>query len=155
MYHKKGLTMPHIPNSTARVPLPHPRAFTLIELLVVVSIIALLIAIMLPSLGKAKAKAQRTVCGTRLHGIGIATKTYLSEFDETFPINGLMLPKSGVPTQYASSPNFARFANAEETNQDKWRIEYGALYRYMGGVPPVAGATLPLPPTPVTIAKAF
>ncbi len=127
-------------------------AFTLIELLVVVSIIALLIAISLPSLGRAKASAQRVVCETRLHSLGTALHTYLAANDDFFPINGLILPKSGVPTVYANNP---RFANAEVTNPDKWRIEFGALYNYMGGTEPDANTPLPLPATPAMIAKAY
>jgi prepilin-type N-terminal cleavage/methylation domain-containing protein len=62
------------------------QAFTLIELLVVVAIIAVLIAVLLPSLGRARDSAKRTVCATNLKGQGTAMATYSSGSNDSLPI---------------------------------------------------------------------
>src|SRR5262245_29065831 len=54
----------------------NPRGFTLIELLVVVAIIALLIAILLPSLNKAKEQTRLVVCLSRMRTIGQGVMIY-------------------------------------------------------------------------------
>lgn len=61
------------------------RAFTLIELLVVVAIIALLIAILLPSLSRAREMARRAVCASNLNQIGKAMLIYAQDSDGVFP----------------------------------------------------------------------
>ena len=61
-------------------------AFTLIELLVVVSIIALLVAILLPSLNEAREIALGTVCLTNARQMGFALILYLQDYDNTFPV---------------------------------------------------------------------
>lgn len=61
------------------------RAFTLIELLVVVAIIALLIAILLPSLALARTQARRTKTLAHLRGIGVAMSAYQNENREAHP----------------------------------------------------------------------
>ena len=61
------------------------RAFTLVELLVVVSIIALLVAMLLPALNEARNLAKITVCASNQRQIGIAWNVYLASNDFTFP----------------------------------------------------------------------
>lgn len=56
--------------------------FTLIELLVVVAIIALLIAILLPGLGKARRMAISTQCKANLKAVGSASAQYMAEWDQ-------------------------------------------------------------------------
>jgi len=60
------------------------RGFTLIELLVVVAIIALLIAILLPSLSAAKAVSRRVACGSNLRQIGIGFVFYAGDHQQQF-----------------------------------------------------------------------
>ncbi len=58
------------------------KAFTLVELLVVISIIALLLAVLMPALGKAREQARRIVCGNNLRTIGLGDTMYAQESDD-------------------------------------------------------------------------
>ena len=61
-----------------------PMAFTLIELLVVISIIALLIALLLPALGRARKSVEQVQCGTQLHEMLTAHVNYAGDHDGQF-----------------------------------------------------------------------
>ena len=74
-------------------------AFTLIEILVVVSIIGLLVAILLPSLRRARGQAKRTVCASNLRSIGIGFASYLSETNDRMPYASFLPSTTPFPLE--------------------------------------------------------
>ena len=86
--------------------------FTLIELLIVVAIIAILAALLLPALGRAKAKALRVVCVNNLKQVGVAIHLYAGDNQDSLPgplLTGIQPgynPSSGNDSPFPRIGNF-------------------------------------------------
>ncbi len=74
------------------------KAFTLIELLVVIAIIGILASMLLPALGKAKARANRIKCTSNLKQVASALKAFAGENDDRMPWH--LTGTTGVTARY-------------------------------------------------------
>ena len=130
-----------------------PSAFTLIELLVVIAIVALLIALLLPAIKRARAVARNIQCMSQERQMTIATLAYINEHDEYFPMGASanwdvgtwwpsnLRPYLGTLAVLKCSEAFGpRHWNTYMANGQSWMfVHEGEIGRSVGGI--VGGPT--------------
>jgi len=117
------------------------RGFTLIELLVVIAIIAILAALLLPALARARSSALRSACLSNLKQWAIAGTMYVDDSNQVFPATKIANGTPGTPSDYSEDqPRWLDLTDVEYTDKqnslsngrDAW---FNALPPYIKGKP--------------------
>jgi prepilin-type N-terminal cleavage/methylation domain-containing protein/prepilin-type processing-associated H-X9-DG protein len=122
------------------------RGFTLIELLVVIAIIAILAAMLLPALARAREKAHRVACTSNLRQWGLALTMYLDDNRRIFPLGKIPNGTPGASGYDEDSPRWADIASFHAAGQgdSAWfnalppLVGSKALWEYASDPAPVA-----------------
>ncbi len=105
------------------------RAFTLVELLVVISIVALLVAMLLPALNKAREAANQVTCMSNLRQIGMAFGIYANEYDNyVLPYSTNDTSLIGGNTFWWRNPAFRRAFGLQSDI-----VQVGGAWEFVGG----------------------